>query len=107
MGAYAGYDVHITRKAYWADATNEAISYAEWVTYVDCDEEVSPDELNSRNDFIVVAEEQDFPLWYEPARGELYTKDPSAAAIRKMLEIAKVLKAKVQGDDGEIYSIEE
>ncbi len=105
--AIAGYDVHITRKAYWADNTNHAISYAEWMAYVDCDEEVFRDELNSENDFIVVTKEVEFPIWYESSRGELYTKNPSAKAIRKMSRIARKLKAKVQGDNGETFPVEE
>ena len=34
------------------------------------------------------------------------TKNPDAPTIRKMLQIASALNAKVQGDDGEFYTEE-
>ncbi|MGN5376983.1 hypothetical protein ACQ4WX_03045 [Streptomyces lasalocidi] len=41
------------------------------------------------------------PMWW--SAGRLVYKNPSDAAIVKMCEVAKVLEARVQGDDGEYY----
>jgi hypothetical protein len=38
--------------------------------------------------------------WY---RGTICAKNPSAPAIAKLYEIAQLLNARVQGDDGEYY----
>jgi hypothetical protein len=40
-----------------------------------------------------------------PRFGELTTKNPSEAAIKKLIEMSKNLKARVQGDDGETYPL--
>jgi hypothetical protein len=101
--AFAGYDLHITRKNHWADEKGSRIGLAEWRSYVKRDKEVRRDEKNSENDFIVSIGADSFPLWYEPKLGELRTKDPSKKAIEKLTRIAAHLRAKVQGDDGEQY----
>lgn len=101
--AFAGYDLHITRKSHWADEGGAKISLAEWRSYARQDREIQLDKLNSENDFIVSTGGESFPLWYEPKLGELRTKDPSKHAVEKLKRIARQLKAKLQGDDGELY----
>jgi len=102
--ALAGYDVHVTRKPHWADTNGPRITFTEWQSYVEGDKAVQPDKQNTGNDFIVSVGGESFPLWYEPKFGELRTTDPSKKAVAKLVEIAATLKAKVQGDDGELYS---
>jgi hypothetical protein len=41
--------------------------------------------------------------WLDWREGSVETKNPDEAILSKMLQIAAVLKAKVQGDDGEVY----
>lgn len=41
--------------------------------------------------------------WLDWNEGALYSKYPSTNMIRKMIDIADRLGAHVQGDDGEIY----
>lgn len=101
--ALAGYDLHITRKAFWADETGPAISAAEWTAYVAADAQVQRDPDNSENDFIVLIGAERFPLWFDLERGEAYTNSPSDQAITKLIDIAQRLDAQVQGDDGEPY----
>lgn len=101
--AFAGYDLHITRKKHWADENGSSINITEWLSYVQRDKEVRRDRQNSENDFIVSIGSESFPLWYEPKLGELRTKDPSEKAIEKLIRIAAQLRATVQGDDGEKY----
>lgn len=102
--AIAGYDVHVTRKPHWADTKGPRITFAEWQSYVEGDGAVQLDKQNTGNNFIVSVGDESFPLWYEPKFGELRTKDPSKKVVAKLVEIAAKLKAKVQGDDGELYS---
>ncbi|MGZ3158009.1 MAG: hypothetical protein ACXU7D_01715 [Burkholderiaceae bacterium] len=101
--AIAGYDLHITRKTHWSDEAGPKISFTEWLEYVKVDQQVKKDKANRKYDFFVQIRSGSFPIWYNPELGELTTKDPSEKAIRKLVEISKRLKAKVQGDDGELY----
>lgn len=41
--------------------------------------------------------------WLDWFKGAVYTKYPDRKTLGKMLEIARFFKAKVQGDDGEVY----
>ena len=104
--AIAGYDLHITRKAFWADETGSKITFAEWQAYVHSDKQVARDPENGEQDFLVSIPGQSFPLWFNASLGELYTKNPTDRAIRKLRDIARRLKAQVQGDDGELYPIQ-
>lgn len=99
---YAGYDVHITKKEFFFNG-GECISLAEWQSYVKTDPSVKVDPYNDETDFLVSIDKQVFPLWYSNDSCNLSTKNPSPEAISKMIEIAKKLKATVQGDDSEIY----
>lgn len=101
--ALAGYDLHITRKNNWADKGGAKITFAEWRSYVQQDKEIQNDSQNSENAFIVSVDGEMFAIWYDPRLGELSTKNPSDAAIEKLKRIATQLKARVQGDDGELY----
>jgi len=102
--ALAGYDLHITRKNNWADKEGAKITFSEWRSYVQQDKEIQNDSRNSENDFIVSVDGETFPIWYDPRLGELSTKNPSDVAIEKLKRIATRLKARIQGDDGELYS---
>lgn len=44
--------------------------------------------------------------WFAYWKGSINTKNPDVPIIRKMLQIASALNAKVQGDDGEFYTEE-
>ena len=101
--AFAGYDLHVTRKESWADESGPKITFVEWKAYVRSDHQISRDTMNREEDFLVSLPKETFPVWYDVEFGEIYTKNPSKNAIRKLSEIAKKLKAKVQGDDGELY----
>lgn len=101
--AFAGYDLHVTRKEFWANESGPKITFVEWKAYVRSDRQIARDIKNGEEDFLVSLSKETFPVWYNSELGEIYTKNPSKNAIRKFIEIAKKLKAKVQGDDGELY----
>ena len=97
-----GYDLHITRRAHWADADGPGITLDEWSAYVASDAEVQPDADNGLTDFLWTAHPQEpWPLWWRD--GTIYTKNPDDATVRKLVAIAGRFGATVQGDDGEIY----
>ena len=77
-----GYDLHITKKEFWADENGPVLKKEEWEKYVASDPEVIRDENNSVNDYLVKDLEGDWPIWWEPDVGEIYTKNPTEAAIK-------------------------
>jgi hypothetical protein len=101
--AAAGYDLHITRKSFWANESGPVITFDEWNAYVRSDRQISHDPQNTEHDFLVKLPGETFPVWYNPSLGEIYTKNPTEAARQKLIEISRKLKANVQGDDGEFY----
>ncbi|RZF50507.1 hypothetical protein EXE30_12805 [Acinetobacter halotolerans] len=100
--SYAGYNVYITKKEFYLNE-GKCITPVEWRSYLETDPFVIVDPHNSEQDFIVSVNEQVFPLWYSYDSCDLFTKNPSPEAINKMIEIAKMLNATVQGDELEIY----
>jgi hypothetical protein len=101
--ASAGHDVHVTRKAFWADPSGERITLEQWDAYVLVDPQVVNDPVNGPTDFLVTVRGTTFALWYNAELGELYTKNPTDDALHKLEDIARAMRAKVQGDDGESY----
>lgn len=99
----AGYDLHISRKEFWADGSSRKIEPEEWESYLKADPQVIQDSSNSSGDFIANIPGESFPLWYDSDLGEIFTKNPTDRAIKKLKEIARDLGARVQGDDGEFY----
>jgi len=98
-----GYDLHITRKKFWADQEGPPITTDEWVRYVASDPELRLDQSNDRHAVELSVESEHEEPWLELFQGDVYTKNPDEPILAKMLEIGKALNAKVQGDDGEIY----
>ena len=98
-----GYDIHITRREYWADPNGPRIDEDEWADAVDADGDLDWDERNGSLD-ATFGGKDGTPLWY--SEGNISTKNPSRAAIRKMYQVAEALSAVVQGDEGELYNAE-
>lgn len=115
-----GYDLHITRKEHWAEDEQREnnITLDEWLDYVDEDPGLQisdayqirnpqkPDELMPASGFCDwLSYPQNEKRWFDYYEGNIGTKNPDEDTIRKMLSIAKAFNAKVQGDNGEIYSL--
>ncbi|MFJ9695586.1 hypothetical protein [Kitasatospora sp. NPDC101183] len=81
-----GYDVHITRRENWWDDDGDGrdITEAEW------------DALVAAEPGLAMA-----PMWWNS--GRIVSKNPSDAVIARMREVAAILGARLQGDDGEYY----
>lgn len=98
-----GYDVHITRKKFWASEDGRVITPDEWLAYVATDPHLRLDPTSKRHSVTLNIESQYPDPWLEWFEGDIYTKNPDEPILAKMLQIASALGAKVQGDDGEIY----
>jgi hypothetical protein len=103
-----GYDLHITRKEFSASVDGPAISPEEWLAVVADDPELTIRVLNNSNGlsnpyFADWSGSGKYPCWLDYSNGNLYTKNPTNEMIDKMVQIAKRLDAKVQGDEGEVY----
>ena len=98
-----GYDLHITRKEFWADEDGPSISTEEWNGYVESDKDIENDAQNGEYDFLYINHPvEPIPLWWYG--GEVYTKNPDKDTVKKLIEIAQSLGARVLGDDNESYS---
>ena len=101
-----GYDIHITRANHWSSNSGSQISSAEWM-----------DLLHRDPDLIVDPENGEFAArWNSPSEpegwldwfdGNIFTTNPSQPVVAKMLQLARELNAKVQGDNGEWYETAE
>ncbi len=115
-----GYELHITRREHWADTETPDIPLDEWLAYVNKDSEL---ELTNGYDIKIGTEtefhnrpgycewnahpterEPNARPWFSYWKGSISTKYPDAPIIRKMIQIASALNARVQGDDGEFYT---
>ncbi len=115
-----GYDLHILRREDYDDFEKDSnISLQEWLAYVDTDSEL---ELTNGYQVKIPGTQEktqnvpgfcnwhghpfkslDVAPWFDFRRGSISTKYPDDHTIKKMLQIADKLNAKVLGDDGEIY----
>ncbi len=98
-----GYDVHITRKKFWADEAGSVITAEEWLAYVARDPQLRLDPQSKRHSVTLDIQSQYPDPWLEWFEGDIYSKNPDEAIRTKMLQIAAALGARVQGDDGEFY----
>lgn len=97
-----GYDIHITRRVEWYDEDDIGISRGEFIQLVDGRDELSIVDQDSA-DLMAIrdGDETQWLMW--DSSGDVLSKNPSQEMIAWMYEIAQLLGAKVQGDEGEIY----
>jgi hypothetical protein len=98
-----GYDLHITRAKFHFENEGAWITADEWLRYVEEDPELKLAGYNGDYHALWSGKSEYPDPWLDWFNGNIYTKNPDDPLIDKMVEIAKELKAKVQGDDGEIY----
>ena len=111
-----GYDLHITRRPKWHSSEGQVITEAEWRAVVDGDAEMwltgsAEHELPGGRVLAysnpALAEWTGHPdeevVWFDHRRGNIVIKNPDEITLLKIKEIARRLKASVQGDDGESY----
>ena len=115
-----GYDVHVTRKKDWSDKSGEEISLTEWLAHVEGDPELRLDgyaEAGLGNGGVLHVDDPSMAVWIAHpehgvrdgmawiwlSHGNLQAKNPDGPMLKKLWDIAQLLDAKVQGDDGELY----
>ena len=106
------YDLYVVRTSHWIRAAENPITKADVDALIENDSELGW----SKADFVDMKEEtgavERFYMilwngvpcfwWY---KSELLCSGADEAQIRKLLDIAHVLDARVVGDDGEIYEL--
>ena len=98
-----GYEVHITRAENWASNYGLEITTQEWFDVVRGDPDLIPAPENGEY-FVLWRGTTKYPeTWFDWSQGNITTKNPDRATLQKMLKIAILLKATVQGDEGETY----
>ena len=100
-----GYDVHVTRAVDWSDNVGAQITLEEWRAAALADTDLQADQTNGEGFFLAPGLRNDGgDGWFDWFAGDVYTKDPDRPTLVKLLALATALGAKVQGDDGELYS---
>jgi hypothetical protein len=102
-----GYDLHITRAADWAANAGSEISRDEWLALIQSDPDLELAPKNGpyfANWHGASANPEPWLDWYA---GNIHTKDPDGALLKKMVQLAERLGGRVQGDEGEFYSGDE
>src|SRR4051812_41427346 len=94
-----GYDIHLTRRADWAAMSGDAIPRDEWVAVAQGDPSLRRAPESGHLFY-------DYPAgggWFDYSTGNVFTKNVNDQTFAKAHELAAKLRAKVQGDDGEVY----
>ncbi|MFG3304516.1 hypothetical protein [Streptomyces wuyuanensis] len=114
-----GYDVHITRRTPWWEEEGEQITTQEWAALVAADhalEMVEVARVSPRDQDVVLEYRHEWlaqlathpqrgshGAWLQWAEGRIVVKNPDETLLEKMRGLARVLGARVQGDDCEYY----
>ena len=98
-----GYEFYVTRADHWSDGKPE-IPKEEWLDLVVHAPELSLAGYHGPY-FALWSGDSKYgaDAWFNWKRGQVHTKNPDPPMIVKALQIAERLRARVQGDDGEIY----
>jgi hypothetical protein len=113
-----GYDLHITRKSEWSDEGQD-ISLSEWKVVVGEDPSLRiTGEVNAvtNSGEHISYKSEGLALWsghpsgaeipFDFREGQIVVKSPDGPILNKMLSLADRLQAKVQGDEGEVYTLQ-
>ena len=100
------YRLHITRASDWMNSHELPITAAEWLKLVRTDSELAQDHLHGLY-FVRWTGSSRPERWLEWTEGRIDTTYPDGALLKKLVAIAQLLGAKVQGDGGEVYSGDE
>jgi hypothetical protein len=116
-----GYDLHITKKTNWFDEdVKHDISQEDWKIYIQHDSEMILEgfaEATTQNQESIRFEDKSIAVWTKYSKnnsngnfawfylssGNITVKNPDKEIIQKMLQIAKNMQARLQGDEGEYY----
>lgn len=97
-----GYNLYITRREDWSEEGQD-IAPDEWLSIVEKDPQLSIYERNGPYFALWKTSQSDIEYWLDWNDGNIYSKSPNQILVLKMVEIAKILNAIVQGEEGEVY----
>ena len=111
-----GYELRITRDIELEKQTDKRISEDEWKSLVAIEQDMgltgvaeitTPDgfTITYTNPLLAVwaGHLKYEKIWFDYFEGSISVNNPDEIIIEKMIELAKKLDARVQGDDGELY----
>ena len=98
-----GYEVHITRGDDWASNQDFPVEESEWLDVIKRDGSLRLAGYNGPYFVLWNGDPDDPEAWLDLVQGNITTKSPGEPLLRKMIELASQLNARVQGDDGEFY----
>lgn len=107
------YNVHLTRAELWTESMNNPISLEEAKSCFDQRDDFEyTNMLSLKGPFGTMSLEGDFFHWsvedfsvpFSYKEGRITVHRADEFVIEKMVEVSAVLGARVQGDDGELYS---
>jgi len=105
------YDVHVVRSASWLDAATDPIGKGEVDALVEADQELGwsddcvdmADETGAVTSYFMIAWRGASCFWWY--KNQLVCSGPEEAQLIKLVHLARSLRAKVIGDDGETYDV--
>lgn len=115
-----GYEVHITRRTDWFDEEGPEITLSEWLDCIRNDPSMRLDgfaEARLPDGTVLRTESEGLAAWtgysgHDPngnmawfrySAGNITVKNPDQEILAKVVELARRLGAKAQGDEGEVY----
>lgn len=101
------YDVYVTRALHHFDGAQLPIAEGDWRALIENDPDLqAPDEAYPSY-AVWSGTPSPGSHWIDWANGNLFTRKPDQSLLRKLLELAELLGAKVQGHRGEVYGLDE
>ncbi len=97
-----GYNIYLTRAADWSQNQDAIIRIDEWRQVASTDSSLNHDPYDEGT-FDWSAHPSGTPVPFHYSDGNVTVKNPDDAILGKALELAHRMRARVQGDDGEIY----
>lgn len=108
------YDLHIVRTEHWTEAASAPVTKQDVDALIAADSELGWSKTDyvdmmdadgvSRRYWMIVWRVQPCFWWY---RDQIQCSGPDEAQVAKLVQMSRVLRARVVGDDGEIYPLEQ
>lgn len=111
-----GYELYITRADFFWEAQEHPITEDEWLATAGADSDLQRDtssyllyetatgDVKRTHPWILEGHPDRPPFWFR--NGAIFTTNPDAPTIAKMVTLAKNLNAQVIGEEGETYDME-
>jgi hypothetical protein len=108
-----GYNVYITRAEHWLSRKEHPISEVDWQALLHSDTTLVTSDTDHYTRRTKDGTQERFPLVLWTAHpdqppflfmdGAVHIKSPDDETVQKMVEMARILKARVIGEEGEFY----